>query len=448
MRISGSMVAAVLRAAPPWVCTAALMATLGTAPPAAADHTVYEKGDTRSAISLDLVAAGFDNSDAWFGEAESFVGEDTDGWTEFGAEAGFSFETGLGPGVVYGALSGVYTATGNDDASGLTVGLNDTDDFTLEQRHLGWRVDDVFSGLANDVVSVTVGRQDYSIGTGIIIDDGSADGGHRGGWYIGMRKVFPESFIVRLESDELLLEAFTLENDPRKGGTNGEATGFNAEYYFGGKGTLGGSFVYVDAKLPGLDELDVYSARGEIEPVDGLSFSGEFVREDSSDIEADGYYAQGGYEFRDVPWTPSITYRFAHFDGDDPSTDTDEQFREIAYGYTDYGYWFQGEISGNYPLGNGNVVSHMVRARATPIEGVITSLIYYDFSLDQPQIFGDPVASDDWGDEINLTVDWEATANVYIIGVLGVLMPGAAAEEWVGGNQNWNYLMLYVSYSL
>ena len=413
-----------------------------------ADYTFYEQGDTKAAISLTLVAAGFDNSDSWFGESESFLGEDTDGWMEFGSEAGVNFETGLGRGTLYGALTGVYTATQNDDASGLTVDLNDTDDFTLEQRHVGWRVDDVFAGLSNDTVSISVGRQDYTIGTGLVINDGSGDGGNRGGWYIGMRKVFPESVILKLKSDELLLEVFTLENDPRKGGINGEANGFNAEYYFGGKGTLGGSYIYVDAKLPGADELDVYSGRGEIKPLDGLALSGEYVRQESSDIEADGYYAQGTYEFQGAPWTPSLTYRYAHFDGDDPGTDTDEQYREIAYGYTDYGYWYQGEITGNYPLGNGNLVSHMIRAKATPVEGITASLFYYNFTLDQEQIFGDPVSSDEWGDEINLTVDWEATDNVYLIGVLGTLKPGDAAKEWVGGDQDWNYLMLYVSYSL
>ena len=183
-----------------------------------------------------------------------------------------------------------------------------------------------------------------------------------------MRKAFPESVIVKLKSDELLLEAFKLENDPRRGGTNGEASGVNAEYYFGGKGTLGGSYIYVDAKTPGADELDVYSGRGEIKPLTGLSLSGEYVHQTSSQIEADGYYAQATYEIQGVSTPVALTYRFAHFDGDDPNTDTDEQYREIAYGYTDYGYWFQGEITGNYPLGNGNLKSHMLRVNVKPLE--------------------------------------------------------------------------------
>ena len=49
---------------------------------------------------------------------------------------------------------------------------------------------------------------------------------------------------------------------------------------------------------------------------------------------------------------------------------------------------------------------------------------------------------------MNLTVDWAATEHLYVIGVLGVLQPGDAAEEWVGGDDDWKYLMLYVSYTL
>ena len=34
-----------------------------------------------------------------------------------------------------------------------------------------------------------------------------------------------------------------------------------------------------------------------------------------------------------------------------------------------------------------------------------------------------------------------------VIGVLGSLFPGDAAEQWVGNDKDWLYSMLYVSYS-
>jgi len=48
---------------------------------------------------------------------------------------------------------------------------------------------------------------------------------------------------------------------------------------------------------------------------------------------------------------------------------------------------------------------------------------------------------------VDFTVDWAATDQIYVIGVLGALFPGKAAEEWVGNDKDWLYSMLYVSYA-
>jgi hypothetical protein len=420
------------------------------------DYSVYEEGDRKVDLELTVVGATFMNTDSWYGESENFLGGDTDDWSEFGAEPGIAFEMGLGGGTLFGAASGVYTTTSGDDASGLTLGTSDADDMTLEQGHLGWRTSDLFSGLDEDTVTVSIGRQDYSIGTGMLINDGGSDGGTRGGFYLGMRKAFQNSALVKLESTTLKAEAFRLKNNPRSGGVQGEAYGANLEYTFPINVTLGGTYMVVDPELTDTDDLDVYDVRASWELLEGLTLSGEYALEESDQIDADGWYAQVAYSFGDeAAWTPELSYRYAQFSGDDPDTADDELFREIAYGFTDYGSWYQGEIAGNYVLLNGNTTSHMLRAKVQPLEGVTVSLIYYNFALDQAGPFGEPeVTSDDFGQEYDLTVDWEATENVYVIGVFGVLQPGDAAEEWVTdgetytGDEDWIYGMLYVSYSL
>ena len=95
----------------------------------------------------------------------------------------------------------------------------------------------------------------------MLIADGGSDGGHYGGWYLGMRKAFKGTVIASLKSDEMLLEGFRLENRPRRGGTEGEAYGANGEYTFFGSTKLGASYIVVDAELPGYDDLDVYDGR-------------------------------------------------------------------------------------------------------------------------------------------------------------------------------------------
>jgi hypothetical protein len=414
---------------------------------ALAEYELYKKDGTTLAFNADLAVAGFLNNNSWFGESKSFLGGNTDSWMELGFEPQLSLETPLGKGTFYGKLSAVFTDTFSDDASGLTIGADDTHDFKVEQGHIGWKMSDLFAGLTDDVFSIAIGRQDYTIGTGLLIADGGGDGGDRGGWYLGMRKAFKQSAIARIASKELLAEAFYLENQPRGGGIEGDVAGGNFEYHFGDQLTLGGTYLLADANIPGLDKLDVYSGRASWKPLTPLTLSGEYVHQTSDDIRADGWYAQAAYEAKDLSWSPVFSYRYATFDGDDPNTARNENFRGIAYGYTDYGTWFQGEITGNYPLGNGNLKSHMLRAKAQPSEKVTLNLIYYNFTLDEPTALAGGVTSDDWGDEVNLIVDWQATDKVYVIGVAGVLFPGDAAAQWVGGDDNWLYSMLYASYA-
>jgi hypothetical protein len=79
------------------------------------------------------------------------------------------------------------------------------------------------------------------------------------------------------------------------------------------------------------------------------------------------------------------------------------------------------------------------------METLTVNFLYYHFTLDEPTAFG--VTSDNWGDEINLTADWQATEQLYVIGVVGVLFPGNAAEQFTGGDDDWLYSMLYASYA-
>jgi hypothetical protein len=426
---------------------AAAIALLAASTAAAYDLLDIKGTATKLSVNADTVGAAFFNSNSWFGQSEEFLGANTDHWQELGVEPRLSFETRSGKGTLSAQLSGVYTKTYDDDASGLTVGLDDTDSFTLEQANIGWKVTDLFEGLEKDEFSITIGRQDYTIGTGLIVNDGGGDGGERGGWYLGMRKAFEDSVIVRLNTDKWLLEGFHIENRPRGGGIKGHADGANAEYTFADGVKLGGSYLKVDPNLPDADSLNVFSGRIDWGGERKLHLRGEYVTEQNDQIDANGWYTEISYHADTVSWSPTFSYRYAHFDGDDPRTADDEQFREIAYGFTDYGTWYQGEIAGNYPLGNANVVSHMLRAKLKPREDLTMNVLCYRFMLDQPRSLDPAVTDHHFGDEVDVTFDWQATDKLYFIGVIGALFPGDAAKQWTGGNDNWLYSMLYLSYA-
>jgi hypothetical protein len=413
---------------------------------ATAGIELYKTDNSKLDFNASFAGAFFQNS-SWFGESEEFLGGDTDSWGEFGAELGLAWEYTSGKSTVFAELSGVYTSTGSEDASGLTIGLDKTNEATLEQAHLGWRYDDPLSGLEEDSFSLTVGRQDYLIGTGLLIADGGSDGGELGGWYLGLRKSFQESVIASLKSKTLKAEGFFIQNRPRRGGTQGEALGGNFEYTLAESLTAAATYMVVDPKLDATSNLDVWSWRLGWKGLGGLELNGEYVIEDSDQYDADGWYGQAAWAFSDTSWSPWIAYRYAVFSGDDPNTAKNETFSSIAYGYTDYGSWFQGEISGNYPLGNGNLGSNQFRVKAQPNEAWTLNLIYYNFKLEEPGTLSPDVTSDDWGDEVNFTADYAATDNWYLVGVLAVLFPGDAAVQWTGGNDDWWYGMLFASYT-
>jgi len=74
------------------------------------------------------------------------------------------------------------------------------------------------------------------------------------------------------------------------------------------------------------------------------------------------------------------------------------------------------------------------------------NLFYYKFTFDNPQSFG--VTSEDYGDEVDLMVDWQATDRVFVSAVLAQLNPDNAAEQLTGGDKDWKYAMISVSFTL
>ena len=401
---------------------------------------------TTLAFRADAIAAFYSSNDSWFGASESFLGANTDHWADLGLDAGLSFEKKLVDGTLFSELSGVYTSTSGDDASGSTIGLTDKSAITLEQAHVGWKAANLFEDMENDTLSITVGRQSYNIGSGLLINDGGADGAERGGWYLGLRTAFSESLVASLDSDRWLVEGLRLRNRPRQGGTQGEAYGANTEYKLGDATRFGGTFMQVDSNVPGEAKLDVFSARAEWKGLEkpgsgALGLAGEYVDQSSSQIAATGYYIEIRSLLNSTA-VPALSYRYAHFDGDDPATAKDERFREIAYGFTDWGAWYQGEITGQYALGNGNLVSHQLRF--TGESDATLHLLYYRFRLDEPASSG---ASKDWGDEVDAVLEWEIGEHFALTGVIGVLFPGDAATQLSGGSDNWIHAMAHVKYS-
>ena len=404
-------------------------------------------------VYVDAIGAAFGGNNSYFGASESYIGANTDSWAEGAAELGLRVDFPVGKSAIFGDISGMGTATWGDDASGLTVDLDRTYEFDIEQAHIGWRSGTLFSSLDEDALTITAGNLDYLVGTGLLIADGTSDGGPRGGWFLSLRKAFRRSFLATLKSGPWKVDGFYLQGENRTDPERVYSYGGNFELELEDPGISTGVLYFRRPEQTGFggipfERYDSLSLMGDWAATEGLSFAGEYVFQDRPGTSPKGWYAKGAYQWSGTSWKPEVSYRYAAFDGDDTTTPENEAFATAAYGFTDYGTWFQGEISGNYPLDNSNLKSHMVRMQLFPTDELVLNVIYYDFTLDQPNVFGDPVGSTDWGDEFNLAADYSIGDHWFLNGVFGLLFPGQAGKNLTGGDKTWVYAMFYASYSL
>ena len=142
-------------------------------------------------------------------------------------------------------------------------------------------------------------------------------------------------------------DLFFFDNDSPSS-TNTQATGANLDYAFSSAASLGASLATLESDNPSRDEMRLTNLRGSLKPfavagghsaLQPLKFDGELVVEDRDDDQDDGlgWAIAASYQW-DLPWKPELTYRYSSFD---------EHYDVLFYSATDWGSWFQGEITGS-----------------------------------------------------------------------------------------------------
>jgi hypothetical protein len=439
---------------------------LGTAARAELDLTLRREGDPETWIrpTLQLDAAFFAESQAWAGNAEALIGDDTDGWGEFGVTPGLEGELSLGgAGTLRARVSGIYTTTQIGlDAAGSNFEERRPHEITLEDAFLGWKSGALLPTLGEDAIDLSVGSQPYEPGSGFLFSDGGSDGGSRAAYWLALRKAFLLTAIARLKTGPFLAEGVYLRpNDSPDSST--DVAGLNLEWSFGERATLGAGYWNVfdseDERRDGLHVIDLRLASSPFADgaLSGLRLLGELVHQRNGDRnDSWGGYAEVGYELADAPWTPYLSYRYAHFSGDD-GEGRNTTFDPLFYGFHDWGTWYLGEIVGVFVASNRNARVHTLRVRAEPSDAISASLLYYFFRLDelQDRIVPRPpnpprvalIRDRDLGHEIDLVVDWEAHDHLSLSAVAAVLVPEAGAEDFFRDDEVWSHYMLLLTVS-
>jgi len=269
-------------------------------------------------------------------------------------------------------------------------------------------------------------------------------------------RLFAVPVLIRLKVGNLLAEGFHLGNNPRRLGVEGHLVGTNLEYDFNGRAKVGFSFLQVrDVDLSAIgdeiaEKLKTYDFRADVYPTENLALSGELALQRGGDrFHGEGWWVQAKYTFNlsNLLFKPTIAYRYAVTTGDDPNTSDLEGFFVLAYGFTDYETWFQGEITGNWILDNSNQHTHLVLVTAELLDSLTFTGAYLNIGLDEPGALGAGIFSDDFGNEMNLLLDWAATDHLTLTAAMASLFPGDAAKEFTGGGQTWSHFMFYASVS-
>jgi hypothetical protein len=395
-------------------------------------------------------AFGFANSLYANPKPEQPSGNLGDNWLESGVKPAITGTfTSSKSWQLYGKVSAVGERTFSAPPS--LVG-EDASSFKVEDLALGWRSGESV-GSGENVLEFTVGRAQYQLGHGLLLWDGAAEGGTRGGYWSNVRKAFELAAIGRFKPGHHTLEAFYLDKDDLpEADTGSRLWGANYQYAIGESSSIGATYMKWSAnhaEKPQRDGLNVYNLRAFLAPgqLKGLTLEGEYAKEDNGDaLDSYAWNALAGYQL-DVAWKPKLSYRYAFFEGDDTATPANESFDGLFTGFYDWGSWWQGEIAGEYFVSNSNLISHQVRLHLAPSDSIGTGLIFYKFEADKPAAVGPEITSKDVAVELDLYMDWKLNRNFTLSLVAAFSDPGKLVEQVYDRSKNFSYGMVYLAYS-
>jgi hypothetical protein len=361
--------------------------------------------------TLELMTGGFVHDGAWFGLAEG-VDPSFDpqrAWLEGWVEIGASLSARPAPGFeVYGRASlGASGTLGSDPFE-----QGDGGKVELENLYAGIR----YAAEGNPwSFDLSYGQQDFGVGTGMLIWQGAGNGFERGAVSILPRTAWSQAAVAKVGYAGHSVQAFFLDPNELDSSDTGTQLAGATWRYDRPSGTnvglayvnvLQSGMVYPTPAPPffiedGRDGLQAFQAfarlAGEDIDVPGLYLRGEFAYEwksdvvGSSDLEASAIYGEAGYRFASLPMSPTLSYSFASFSGDDPDTDTYERFDPLYYGNGLDNWWFG--ANGSYAFLNSNVSFHRIGVQLLATERDFLKFQYIHARANQsgsPVQFGRP----------------------------------------------------------
>jgi hypothetical protein len=432
------------------------------------DFPVFYKDD-RSLVTA-IVAGGlgaYSDGNAWFGKPELFLnpsgylpGSRTT-WTEGSLELGGGFAAQLGdsPFYAFGALTGMKTWTIGED-----IFREDDRDFdAIEKAYAGLLYADPDN---RRFAKLGIGRQTFTLNDGFLVNmvKGSVNAGDRGASYLGPRLANEFSVLADGRFGPWGFHLFYI--DPSElAGSDTETTflGGNLRHRFTDDLSLDGTLMTIPTS-----DTDVVTSEGREVPRQGLNTAaghvlwknlgvdGAFLESElgyqwnpGHDVSAWAGYGTIGYIARQAAWTPSLSYRYALFSGDDPDTQAFERWDPLLS--TGLGIWLQG-ISFGKVVSNSNLSTHRIQFNVAPVETLNVTFDYHKLTIPETddtnanRVPG-ALSSSDLGQEFTLSARWVINRVLYLQGLASYAVPGEALKD-IGADENWSTLQLSLYWGL
>lgn len=311
---------------------------------------LYEAGGTSLRVKLESLGMAYANGDAWYGRPDLMLagnpfakgqpaGAGRSGWVEGFVHGGVYGITPITPALhLYGGLSAIASGSYGQEL------------FTDRTRS-HFAVEDAFIGLVGGrtsavgdrfVYNVSAGRQRFGIGDGMLVVNTSSNGLERAALQSNPRWAGDRVVLARMAYNTLRAEVFDIDPDEiPEVDSRTRLQGVNLEGLAWSRLSVGltglrvpkSTFAYyTPTEVLGREGLRVLDLRlrWQPEPVGrpGPFVAAEVARQTHRDFAMRAWAgtAEAGYVFARSPWTPTASYRFARFSGDDPTTSRFERW--------------------------------------------------------------------------------------------------------------------------
>ena len=417
---------------------------------------------TRLSFILGGGVGAYSDNNPWFGMPGAFnafspiagnlPGRRTS-WTEGYLEFGIGGATRLGDSDLYlfGAASGIYSFSYGQD-----IFRDDSRAFL----HPGKGYVGLLYAVpeSDDRLKLSFGRQTWTLNNGFLVSmiSGSSNAGERGATYLGPRNDTDFSAIATGEFGRSRFSLFYIDPDELEDlESNTTFAGINLGWQFTDTFSADVSYITIPTsdstyRTPAGAALarkgtNTYGLHALWRPTspDHFWVEGEAYHQTNPDFDmsAQAFYGTVGHVWGNLPWSPSISYRYASFSGDDPNTNTYERFDGLMT--NGFGNWLQGMNFGKV-YRNANLNTHRIQLNLVPRPGMNLTFSWHKLRADQLNNLGanpalSTLSSQDIGNEYTATLRWGIDRNRFFQVVASHARPGRALRD-VGADEPWTTL--------